>query len=91
MRKKKGVLDGYLSINAAAKVKHVSHEGLRQAIARGVLRALFVNARLTLVHKNELAKYHPAADRQEAGRAGARARAKDKRKERRAAGPKARR
>ena len=79
---KKALLDGYLSMNAAAKVKRVSHEGLRQAIARGVLRALWVNARLTLVHKDELAKYHPAAERQRVGRAGAQARAKHKRKER---------
>lgn len=84
------MLDGYLSINAAAKVKGVSHEGLRQAIARGVVQAIVVNARLTLVHRDELAKYRPAADRQRAGRAGWRARVKDQRKERRA-GPKARR
>ena len=75
-------LGDYLSINAAAKLKKVSREALRLAIERGQVRATPAHARLTLVHKDELAKYTPEPNRQRAGRASARARAKGKRKRR---------
>lgn len=75
-RRSKPNLTNYVSVRAAATRKGVSHEALRQAILRGDLKAMRVHGRLTLVHLEDLAGYTPQEDRQRAGRAGARARAK---------------